>query len=167
MTRQELGALIKSERTERGLSIYRVCKLANFSIKEDQVKAIEEGTKNCTIDSLLAVANAIGVDLSFDTQKDAELIFTPPKGRAKKSKIKIGSKKIISISPVPEKFDAPFSNGMLTTNDPELILELQPSPINKDSVKITLKEIKDSCDPALKGLERTQWINEQKAMYGL
>lgn len=65
--KEALGKQLRAFRENKGISVYRIAKKGNIRI--DQVKAIEEGEKNYTIDAFLGYI--AGSDLYiFFSEKD-------------------------------------------------------------------------------------------------
>ncbi len=58
----EVARLLRSERIRRGFSMYRVAKSSGLSLQ--MISYVERGERNPTLDTLLRIANALGVDLS-------------------------------------------------------------------------------------------------------
>ena len=62
MTRIELGKLLTQERERRGMSRYMLAKAT--SLGDGQIRAIEDGSKAYTVDTLLKVCTIVGIELS-------------------------------------------------------------------------------------------------------
>jgi len=142
MTRKELGEKIKAERKKKDLSVYRVAKSSNGTVTDTQINYIEDASKNYTIDTLMAYCDAMGMKIlivSGDVKKEkpAKPVNETPLELPKVKKSSIESPKSEVI------VDAPLSK------------------------KPTLKDIKDSVPKNLKGLDRTQYINDQRAKHGV
>lgn len=62
--RKRIGAKLMKERIRQGWSLYRAAKETGMQIH--QVKAIEAGERNYTIDGLLAYAKALGITININ-----------------------------------------------------------------------------------------------------
>lgn len=63
MTKVEIGKALVEARISQGLTRYAVAKLAGIS--QAMAKSIEEGSANYTIDSLLAYASVLQVEINL------------------------------------------------------------------------------------------------------
>ena len=68
MDRKKLGARLRALREKKGATVYLITKAGN--IRYDQVRAIESGNRNYTIDALLGYL--IGLDLKFSDLSEDE-----------------------------------------------------------------------------------------------
>ena len=65
--REVLGEWLRASREEKGLTVYKVS--LGGGIKHDQVKAIEAGDKNYTIDSFLGYLDGSGLRMKLEEKK--------------------------------------------------------------------------------------------------
>lgn len=63
MTRKEIGKIVKKRRKELKMSVYRVTK--NSGLTNQQVIAIEEGSKAYTADSLFLIITALDLKINI------------------------------------------------------------------------------------------------------
>lgn len=66
-TRVEIGDKINKVRASRGLTLYAVAKTAG--IKIDQLKAVEDGSKAYTFDTLIKVCDALDLSIVIAEKK--------------------------------------------------------------------------------------------------
>ena len=68
--REALGERLRAFREEKGLTVYKVS--LKGRIKHDQVKSVEAGDKNYTIDSFLGYLKGCGLCMAFKKTEEIQ-----------------------------------------------------------------------------------------------
>ena len=75
-SRKEVSDILSKTAKERGATIYRIVTDSPTPIKHNQGRAVLEGSKNYTIDTLFSICHSLGLNIHIDNKEQPPVQIT-------------------------------------------------------------------------------------------